>query len=76
MTDYIKDHVEICNDMSCVIMNESGQAISDSVMEIVDKKPTKGSLFVVEQYYRFNPNDKWWVVTFDYDKTKDDCNGF
>lgn len=64
--------VEICEDMACVIMNEMGKATADSILEIVDKKPKKGSLNVVEQYYRIDPNDKWWVVTFDWDEKKGD----
>lgn len=67
MTNVTKDseskHVEICEDMACVIYNEVGYDIADylSFNAGFSSKDVKGKLFLVEEEHRYS-HTKWWIL--------------
>lgn len=74
MTVQSKEQVIICEDMACVIINEVSRETAYEVRKLVNKTPEKGVGNIVEQYYRFNPDDKWWIFELDEDKTLEKCD--
>lgn len=62
-TDVINGKVQICEDMSCVIYNETGFAVADVIKNTIGllKKDVKNKLFLTEEEQSFT-GKKWWML--------------
>lgn len=68
--------VEICDDMSCVIFNETAYTTATEILKITGlTKKEKKSIYLKHQSIRCDPSDNWLVVSLEKERQKG-CNKF
>jgi len=70
--------VEICDDMACIIFNETGYDLAN-YLELESgliRKEIKGNVFLVEEQMRYFPNKKWWVIEINKTSKIKGCDDF